>query len=140
LTGSPLSAIASSSVFHKQPVKIEIVNGGPSPPARFSPDGGRSAGDQLGLDAETPLDTSLDVPSQLGAGGNGDDNLPSFLAASTIFHSFCAGCPVCARPTLLSKIEPAMKTKRNKNFMCRPKVLYSPKSFRATAAPGSLTL
>jgi hypothetical protein len=99
LTGSPLSAIASSSAFHKQPVKIEMVNAGPSPPAGFSPDGGRSAGDQLGLDAETLLDTSLDVPSQLGAGGNGDDNLPSFLAASTILlHSFCAGCPVCAPP------------------------------------------
>ena len=103
-------------------MEVETIDAGHDLLLDFSHDGGRSARDQLGLDAEALLDTSLDVLSQLGAGGNGDDNLPSFLAASTIlFHSFCVGWPVCACATVLLKIEPVMKTRRNNSFMRHPK-------------------
>ena len=59
-------------------MEVKTVNAGLRLLLDFSHDGGRSAGDQLGLDAETLLDTFLNVLSQLGAGGDRDDNL-SFL-------------------------------------------------------------
>src|SRR5262245_47681258 len=54
--------------------------------------------------------------------GTETTTFPSRLALSTIlFHSLCAGCPVCACATSLPNREPAMKTRRNNNFMRRPR-------------------
>ena len=74
--------------------------------------------------------------------GTETTTFPSFLAASTIlFHSFCAGCPVCARPTLTFQNRAEDENEKNEQFhVLTQRVLYSPKSFRATTAPGSLTL
>src|SRR5262245_3383046 len=64
--------------FTASHVKIETIYTSHHLLLYFSHDVGRSPSDQLLLDAEALFDTSLDFFSELGAGGNGDDNL-SFL-------------------------------------------------------------
>src|SRR4029077_713743 len=65
--------------FAAPQVKIKTIDAGLNLLLDFSHDGGRPAGDQLGVDSEALLETSLNALSQLSASGNRNDHLSFFF-------------------------------------------------------------
>src|SRR5215471_1377175 len=128
--------------FTASHVEVETADAGHYLLLYFSNDGGRSAGDQVGLDAEAVLDISLDVLSQLSAGGNGHDNLPFLLGGFNDSVPFVLRrLPGLRLRNVVIQHPAADANDKKQHFHASPRRgLHSPKSFRATTAPGSLTL